>query len=564
MKTFKYSFLLFLSIFLAGCANDGDLFFLKSLSENQLMATAQEVTLTPDNNKVVVLSLAWNTESPQLNSSDAQATNVLKTYLQVSTSQNFQTNMIQTAVSETSKAYTGIDLNILATKLNAKMGESNPFYFRVSSAYGNNMEPVYSNVVKVDVTPYEMDMKTGIILDNNMAETTARLYAMTDGVYTGFMGTGAWGNFYLKQGDGTIWGVDAQINNPFQLTAVDDAAQRWNMWFPGQNGCYYVTINTTDRQWTALWINTLNVSGDITASMTFDKSTVRWTTELKGLKAGNHAITLSGIGKLYDFGTGTDDSAAKDQTIGFGGTSQHLTFGKAETINFTVTDDADYTLSVDLSNPQGWTATLTKGISTAATPSLPKALYVMGIDDKWDNFNQELRLYNEDQQAYAGVLNINTCPWGYNILSDKNWESKSYSLSGGDAWKGSLVTPKTSSNIPAPADAGLYLINVSTKALTYEVTRVNQTIYYAGFNDVWEFSPLAATSTPGIYTADVNLTKPAPYGFKIYLDKNWEAPSFGASSGNLYYKADGKKDERLGHYTLTVNLLEMTYTFTAK
>lgn len=47
---------------------------------------------------------------------------------------------------------------------------------------------------------------------------------------------------------------------PFFLT-TDAAEGTWDLWFPGQSGCYYTNVNTTKKLWTALWMPTLNVSG---------------------------------------------------------------------------------------------------------------------------------------------------------------------------------------------------------------------------------------------------------------------------------------------------------------
>ena len=55
---------------------------------------------------------------------------------------------------------------------------------------------------------------------------------------------------YKRQGIGT----------PFLLT-TDAADGTWDMWFPGQSGCYFVNVNTVKRQWNALLIPQLEVSG---------------------------------------------------------------------------------------------------------------------------------------------------------------------------------------------------------------------------------------------------------------------------------------------------------------
>ena len=50
------------------------------------------------------------------------------------------------------------------------------------------------------------------------------------------------------------------------------------MWFPEAAGCYYVTVNTQEEEWSALHISSLTVSGltneDVT--MSFDKENNQW------------------------------------------------------------------------------------------------------------------------------------------------------------------------------------------------------------------------------------------------------------------------------------------------
>lgn len=69
------------------------------------------------------------------------------------------------------------------------------------------MIPVYSNIVKVSVTPYTIDMGMGYILNTDKEETGVVLYSdASDGDYKGFMGLTPWYNFYLKEGNGADLG----------------------------------------------------------------------------------------------------------------------------------------------------------------------------------------------------------------------------------------------------------------------------------------------------------------------------------------------------------------------
>ena len=81
-------------------------------------------------------------------------------------------------------------LNIVAnTSGSATPNVATPFYFRLKGTTGNNMEPVYSNVEKVNVTSYELDMRFGNILDQNAQDTNLDLFSTNSNrIYTGFIG----------------------------------------------------------------------------------------------------------------------------------------------------------------------------------------------------------------------------------------------------------------------------------------------------------------------------------------------------------------------------------------
>lgn len=143
---------------LVSCDESGDKIYLDGFKASDLMASASDVKLSVDNSKDVVLSLAW--QNPTLLSSDETkpaGSGVLKTYLQVSASENF-TSEKEYTVTDLSKAFTGADLNAAAKDLGLSPGVSSPLYFRIKSLMGSNLDAAYSNVCQVKVTPYLIDM----------------------------------------------------------------------------------------------------------------------------------------------------------------------------------------------------------------------------------------------------------------------------------------------------------------------------------------------------------------------------------------------------------------------
>lgn len=563
MKTISRFILMLVSLAtMTACEKDGDKIYLSSLQESDLIATENEVVLTQENSKQVVLSLAWTRSSLMVSNPGMQAPNVLSTTLQVSTVSDFATNVVESSESALSKAYTGADLNTVAKNLSLMPDVPTLVYFRLKSATGNNIAPVYSSVTTVTITSYLIDMTIGFVLDKDMVDNGLRLYSpQANGEYTGFMGAAGWSNFFLKESDGTVWG---NVNgDAFLLSSSEVADERWNLWFPGISGCYYVDVNTNKKNWSALAIPTLAVSGDIEGDMTFDRANVKWTLSFTATKAENLTVKIGGTGKQYDYATGTDDAAAKDTPVGFAVNGETLTFGQqAEDISIHAPEAGDYTLTIDLSNPRNWTV---KAIAGAEGPAeVRQEIFLSGIDylisGEW-NFNNKLRLYDEDGQAYAGVAYAATTD-GYSIyLEADNWDDK-YTFATGNATAGTMEFKGTGSNFPAPAE-GLYFFNASLKALTYSLTAIGNEIYYSGVNDNWDFHALQTTTTKGIYSGSITIEKASEWGFKLYLlNGNWDFV-YGGSNGAIYYKGNGITDDATlapGTYTLTVDLIKGTYS----
>lgn len=570
MKTIKnYLLLLALTLSFASCEKDEDKIYLSSIEPGELIATESSVVLTQEGSNDIVLSLAWTKDALQISDPDLSPIDVTIQTLQASTSQDFSGLVSESTETSLSKGYTGAALNTLAKNIGAISDVANNVYFRLAARTGKNMEPVYSNTVMVSVTPYTIDMSLAYILDANKAETGVTLYsAASDGDYVGFMGATSWYNCFMKEGDGTVWGNDGVAGTAFLMSSE---ASSWNFWFPGLSGCHYVDMNVNTKQWSALYIPSLVLTGDVSGEMTFDRPNVRWTYAFNAAQAGSLTLQVAGTGRKYDISTGTDGSDGDSNLgittpVGFAKSGENLTFGgQASDITVNVPAAGECTLIIDLSNPKQWTVEVTSG-SSEPEP-VRETLYMLGISEgegDW-NFNNLLRLYNEDNMGYAGVANVNS-PWGYQIaVEDGNW-SDVYKLGEGDASAGTLALG-AQNNIPAP-DGGLYFFDVSLKALTYKLTAIGSEIYVAGLNkldgEAWTFEPLPAASTAGVFSGSITITQPSAWGFKIYLfDGNWDYV-YGGNAGTLYYKSNnGITDDATltpGTYTLTVDLINATYT----
>lgn len=580
-KLYSLFTLLSALLFLGACEKDGDKFFLSSPEESELIASTNSVVLTEATAKFYALSLAWTEQTLQISDARYNPTTGVQTAVQVSRTEDFSGTVIESIESGVAKTYSVAALNVIAYQLEATPEEAAPLYFRLAGSNGSNIDPVYSNVVKVMVTPYTIDMRFANIINKGDGKDSGKdLYAAeADGNYIGFMGAAAWEGFYLQEADGNIWHTaqSGGTGTPFFIT-TDAPEGTWDMWFPGQSGCYFVNVNTVQKQWTALWMHTLEVSGIEGITMEYKRNLNQWQGTFTASEAGSVNIQMNGTGKLYDNTSVSgadntiDDAKAKDTDFAFSGSANGLTFSTGANapvgnIAVNVPKAEECTLIIDLNDPQGWKVEVTEGVEEPE-PEVSQTLYVTGINESggW-TFDNTISLYNQETLSYAGVLNVNS-EWGYNFYTKAEWNNDyKYSVDTSEAYtaeSGKLAQPGDETNIPAPT-SGLYLLDVSISQLTYTTKAIGNQVYYSGLNDVWDFKALDATSVPGEFAGTVTITSASTDGIQILIaDGNWEL-KFGGYEGTLYYKGSNIIDDKtltLGQYTLTVNLIDMTYSYT--
>ena len=363
MKTMKYLFAVIATLIaFTSCEEDGDKIYLQSLSGNELMASTDEVKLNADVAQQIVLSFAWTDQTIAISDENVGTAVKVVTSLEASLSEDFSGTVSRTETTSLSHAFTGAELNTIANTIGATIGQSNAVWFRLGSATGTNIPSAYSNAVQVNVTPYEMDMHTGIILDASKNATGETLYsANADGIYSGFMTANAWENFYMREGNGIVWGNvgDDGGGTPFVLSSEPT---QWNMWFPNAEGCFHVTVNTKEEEWSALHVSSLAVGGlvDGEITMTFDKTNGQWLATFTADAPGSRTITISGQGELFNASTGTDAGSATD--IAFAMEGENLVLAEtAGSVNVEVPQAGECTLRLNLSDPKNCTAAVEAG-----------------------------------------------------------------------------------------------------------------------------------------------------------------------------------------------------------
>lgn len=564
MKALARNTFLFLLALLSvtACEKDEDKIYLNSIEPGQLVASDDAVVLTQDRSADIVLSLAWSVDNLAVSDPSAGVPGGLMSMsLEASADEQFST-AVSTAVTSYSQAYTGSSLNALAQNAGVEPYSPTPVYFRLAARTGSNMQPVYTNTVAVTITSYEIDMSHLYVLDNSQAETGMSLYSpQSDGHYEGFLGVSGWYNFFLREGDGRIWGAAPIDDNPFTLS---EAENKWNLWFPAPSGCYYVVADVNELYWTALSIPALTLTGDIAGTPEFDRPNNRWTLAFQAAEAGTATIRLSATGSLYNSTTATKDEAAVPTAVSFAQEGDAVVLAdQPGDISVSIPAAGECTLILDLSDPTHWTASVQSGGTGEETAN--PLIYLPGVDDLTSGgwtFDNYLRLYDAATLSYAGAAAVNS-EWGYQIaLEVDNWNDI-YTLGEGDAYAGTLVFG-AGNNLPAP-EPGLYFMNVSLGALTYSLTPV-QEVACCGFNDNWDLQSMTASDTPGVYTATVEITAETPWGFQIILNGDWNL-SLGGGNGILVYQGVDDVSNipfsgENGTYLLTVDLVQATYTMT--
>lgn len=580
MKTLNKILLTLASILaLMSCEKDGDKIYLQSLGSDELIATTDKVVLSVETSQKVVLSFAWKGQDVQISDTTVGTAAKAKNYMEVSLSENFSGQIYKDETTSNSIAYKGGELNSIVNGLGAKVGEANNVFFRLGSATGENIPYAYSNVVKVAVTPYVMDMNTGIVVeatDQNevVGETGVILYSPeANGIYSGFMFTPyGWYHYFLKEGNGLMWGT-AGDEGAFHITS-DEGNNRQNMWFPGSDGCYYVNVNTKEATWDALHISSLVISGltEDPINMTLDKENNLWIASFTATEAGEKTITVSGNGDQWNVETGTNDGAGIPVNVAFANENNNLVLAdNAGNISVTIPEAGECTIKLDLINPNDRKVYVEAGgTDIPEEPEEIPQIYLPGLNQNqgegW-NWNSILTLmYPESDMKYSGVLQVNATDGHYDIYTNSDWNADKYILDENDntstAFEGNLVKGGTQ-HIPAPTN-GLYLFDIDLKNLTYKLTTIDKLYIYLGENNgsLHEMSP---TGTIGEFSITETIPTGENWGIKFYLfNEDWTGCFGNGGNGILYYAGNndttGIEVQAGSKYTITANIINKTYS----
>ena len=360
---------------LVSCDESGDKIYLDGFKASDLMASASDVKLSVDKSKDVVLSLAW--QNPTLLSSDETkpaGSGVLKTYLQVSASENF-TSEKEYTVTDLSKAFTGADLNAAAKDLGLTPDVSSPLYFRIKSLMGSNLDAAYSNVCQVKVTPYLIDMSYINILNKGKDQVLTYLYSPnSDGVYSGYMNVSSWLNCWGKENDGTFWGNIQTGDKPYAV--LDNAQSACNIWFPEPAGIYYTVLDTKSEEklFHATLIKSMKVNGE---EMKYDGPNYAWVKVIE-TTADNTPISIVADGAEYNKSTG-DKGTPIAKTMNYTLADGKMTDSK-NAGSVIIPSAGTYTITVKVGEHSQLEYTIVEGDQTAPEPEASNTLCMFSKD----------------------------------------------------------------------------------------------------------------------------------------------------------------------------------------
>lgn len=565
-KITKYSLaVLALSAMLTACDNDGDQIFVSQVPDTGISTNAEDVVLDEKRPDMLALTVYWD-ENSRISLSDPEVAAplyALTNTLQMSIDENFATFYEETlGDGVTSRQFTTAELSSAAVRAGMESGTTATMFVRLKSVLGENTAPKYSNVISFRLTTYRVDLTIGSILDKNQGDTERKL-ALTDkaNVYAGFFNATAWENWYFRDPSGVIWGTAADPGKAFIL-GNSNKVEVWNNWFPEPAGCYYTVVDIPGNEWTALYIPSLTISGDLEGAMEYDRRNNVWSYTFTG-EAKTYNVKISGLGNQYNSTGGDGAPAESDIPVGFGGSADALTFGStASTVSFDVPAAGETTVLLSLADPKHWTLAVGE---SAPVEEVAQQVYLLGIIDPW-GFNDCLRIYNEDAKSYGGVHYVES-QWGYQIgIEVDNWGDVYKMVDGGTAYEGKLVF-QGENNITAP-EAGDYIFDISLGDLYYKVVKLDR-VSVTGMNDDWNLYDMTATDTPGVYTYEFTKTANTPWGVKVVFNGDW-ALFYGGNgnNGELCYNHDGftgDNDFEIGStVVLTVDLYNATYSYTQK
>ncbi|MDP4264798.1 MAG: SusE domain-containing protein, partial [Bacteroidota bacterium] len=137
------------ALVLTSCNKIKDLPHYSNGTAVQLTSSKTSVVPTPADSANVIISFSWT--SPKY----ATDTSTYKFILEIdSTGRNFSKEVTRVMSGKLNTSFTGQQINTILADFGFAPNQTVSLDLRITSSYGNNNERLFSNVVKISITPY--------------------------------------------------------------------------------------------------------------------------------------------------------------------------------------------------------------------------------------------------------------------------------------------------------------------------------------------------------------------------------------------------------------------------
>lgn len=342
----KHLTLYILVLLLFACKKEGGTPAISGIESAVLYSSTTELTLEVNNRKAVALQLVW--EEAILASAAPMAQSALKNKVEIATDASFAVIAKSIDQVASSMSYTHEQLNSLVTGMGFVPGEKKALYVRIASRLGTNTDWPYSNVVTVNVTPYQpiQDAAYLYLANKEMNQFPWKLCSRKeDGFYDGFVRLDQWYNFYLTNEESAsaslIYGSYPLDGSQYILYS---GADRWNCW-TSLGGYLYITADVNKMAWKETSIESLTVTGDFNSwsatatPMVYDQTAKVWkaTITTTSVQQWGVKVLINGSWSWF-FGTAEGEGNCALYT--------------ADGSGFAYDKVGTYTLTLDLSDPK--------------------------------------------------------------------------------------------------------------------------------------------------------------------------------------------------------------------
>lgn len=486
MKTKNiFLFVLLAVLSLASCSKDGDTVTLDANangSDLNLVGTCIG-TLDENHASTMALALYWNDNTSKQMPTNFSNVLVKKfavtNYVQLSANPSFgQIQEYQIDDSCYNHCFTTAELNSACAALGFEPYKSCPLYVRIAARTGVNIDPVFSNVLTYNVTPYR-EYGRYLIYDHwDEGFTPDKLYPTVDeGIYGGFAAPvlpGGWGFVFFDMTGNSYY---EPANQDFTLVKDEKSksgkGDNWNTWFPNGAANYYLYFNTNGEdgqwkgykvpkkmKWSCFYMPSLTVSGDIEGTMSYSKKNNRWELDLtgSGITPGEKTVKFScNDAKHYDSETGYNNPA----DASFGITKTGIGAG-ADAFTVTVTSE-ESALYLNVQDPLNIFA------GCEAVQPVQHTVYIGGLNktasETWDL--EEMTPTGNPGEYTITKTATSTCEYGCIVYVD-GWDGDKYPFDG----NGNLQPTWGGAAWGVPwnwGDGKTYKVTVNLNELTWKI-----------------------------------------------------------------------------------------------